>query len=306
MTTVPPEVQAYLKRLDRALRPVPRDVASAIRAGITEELAGLEPQEAVERVRSFDDPEAIAAAALGESRADARPAPRRRALWIVGAVAAVVVVALVVAASVSGWLSGPGPDRDAQPASPSASAFPMPNLGPSPAPATPGPDELEKLRLEEQDRQWDAVTATYPDAVRPADPFQEYRDPNDSTALLGCLTAAGLPVDLGSTVGGGGPVSVGTSTSTEAEEVASFTCWAGYPTKPVAPMTTAQLDYLYSYLTEYLVPCYEANGITNAKAPSREDFVSQWPNQGWFPDTTSAALSDQEQRRIDSTCKRPD
>lgn len=306
MTTVPPEVQAYLKRLDRALRPVPRDVASDIRAGITEELAGLDPQDAVERVRSFDDPEAIAAAALGESRADAQQAPRRRAIWIVGAVAAVVVVALVVAASVSGWLSGPGPDRDAQPAGPSASAFPLPDLGPSPAPATPGPDELEKLRLDEQDRQWDAVTATYPDAARPADPFQEYRDPNDSTALLGCLTAAGLPVGLGSTVGGGGTVSVGTSTSTEAEEVASFTCWASYPTKPVAPMTTAQLDYLYSYLTEYLVPCYEANGITNEKAPSREDFVSQWPNQGWFPDTTSAALSDQEQQRIDSTCKRPD
>jgi len=306
MTTVPPEVQAYLKRLDRALRPVPRNVASDIRAGITEELAGLDSQDAVERVRSFDDPEAIAAAALGESRADAQQAPRRRAIWIVGAVAAVVVVALVVAASVSGWLSGPGPDREAQPAGPSASAFPMPDLGPSPAPATPGPDELEKLRLDEQDREWDAVTATYPDAVRPADPFQEYRDPNDSTALLGCLTAAGLPVDLGSTVGGGGPVSVGTSTSTEAEEVASFTCWAGYPTKPVAPMTAAQLDYLYSYLTEYLVPCYEANGITNEKAPSREDFVSQWPNQGWFPDTTSAALSDQEQQRIDSTCKRPD
>ncbi|ROS29958.1 hypothetical protein EDF22_1712 [Rathayibacter sp. PhB127] len=108
-TSAPREVQTYLKRLDRALRPVPRDVASAIRDVIDEELAGLEPTEALERVRSFDEPESIAAAALGESRTHPKPAGRARVIWIV---AAGVVVVLAVAL-VSTWALAPGPTPEA-------------------------------------------------------------------------------------------------------------------------------------------------------------------------------------------------
>ncbi|PPI00065.1 hypothetical protein C5C95_05685 [Rathayibacter sp. AY1B7] len=298
-TSAPREVQTYLKRLDRALRPVPRDVASAIRDGIDEELAGLEPAEAIERVRSFDEPESIAAAALGESRTHPTPAGRARVIWIVAS-GAVVVLAVAL---VSTWALAPGPTPEAT--SSSVVAYPMPDLGPSPAPTPLAPDEQEQLRIQEQDRQWEGVLAGFPDATRPADPFQEYRDPNDSTALLGCLTAAGLTVDLGSNAAGGGPVSIMTSASTEAESVAAFTCWSSYPTTPVVPMTSEQIDYLYSYLTEYLVPCYEANGIENPDAPSRTDFIDQWPNQGWFPSTSEAWLTDDEQEAIDEACTRP-
>lgn len=197
---------------------------------------------------------------------------------------------------------------DAPTTSPTAEGavvYPMPDLGPSPAPAPLDADRLEALRIEQQDQQWQGVVATYPSAVRPADPFREYRDEAAAPELVDCLEAAGIPVDIGTDADGEGPAGLMVSPVDEAESVASFTCWSTYPTTPIAPMTTEQIDYLYSYLTEYLVPCYEANGATITAAPSRADFVSQWPQQGWFPTTAESSFTFEEEAAIEEACVRP-
>lgn len=64
----------YLARLDEALRDVPHGVASDIRAGIAEELQGLPPAAASERIAQLGDPESIAREALA---ADAGSGTRR-------------------------------------------------------------------------------------------------------------------------------------------------------------------------------------------------------------------------------------
>jgi hypothetical protein len=184
-------------------------------------------------------------------------------------------------------------------------AYPMPDLGPSPAPAVLDPEGTEKLRLEEQDRQWESVTITYPDATRPADPFQQYRDSIDSVELTDCFAAAGLQVDIGTTADGSGRTGISVSPEDESQAISAYECWAAYPSTPIAPMTTEQLDYLYSYLTQYLVPCYEANGVTVPEAPPRDDFVSNWPDQGWFPSTGEARITAEKDQAINETCVHP-
>ena len=97
-----------------------------------------------------------------------------------------------------------------------------------------------------------------------------------------------------------------TSPADEREAVAAYTCSAAHPSPPVAPMTTEQIDYLYGYLTQYLVPCWEANGVTTVpEAPGRADFVAQWPEQGWFPTLSGEFLTAEAERAIDEVCIRP-
>ncbi|MFE6997312.1 hypothetical protein ACFVAE_15205 [Microbacterium sp. NPDC057659] len=64
----------YLARLDAALRDVPHGIASDIRAGIAEELAGLATDAAAARIAQLGDPETIAREAL-EAGGAQRTAP---------------------------------------------------------------------------------------------------------------------------------------------------------------------------------------------------------------------------------------
>jgi len=66
-------------------------------------------------------------------------------------------------------------------------------------------------------------------------------------------------------------------------DVASYVCAAKYFVKPSPPPTAPELDYTYTYLIEFLTPCLEAHGQTVPTPISREAFVSEYPNQHWYP-----------------------
>ena len=65
-TDLPDESRVYLRRLDEALVGVQADTAAEIRAGIGEELAGLDRTAAQERIAQLGDPAFIAAEARSE------------------------------------------------------------------------------------------------------------------------------------------------------------------------------------------------------------------------------------------------
>lgn len=164
---------------------------------------------------------------------------------------------------------------------------PMPDLGPSPAPAPQNAAETEQRRLSNADQAWQQLLVQYPSAVRPPAPFGGYiTDSTEVAVMTQCYTEQGVPIAEGYPVGakkGDKPSSIGAEADNEQEAIGAWACNVEHPYRPGLPPTPQQLGYLYDYLTKFLVPCYEANGITEIPAPSRAEFVASWPHQNWFP-----------------------
>jgi hypothetical protein len=164
-----------------------------------------------------------------------------------------------------------------------AVAYPMPDLGPSPTPAPLSKEDREALRLASADTNWQNVVAQYPNAVRPTVEFQGYGSGETYfETLLACYEDSGVEGDRGIDADGN-LAGVGFSSDNEADTVAAFACQSMHPSEPFARPTDEMLGYNYDYLTQFIVPCYEANGMANPPAPSREEFIANWPNQNWFP-----------------------
>lgn len=68
----------FLARLDAAMREVPHGVATEIRAGITEEFAGLDAASTAQRIAQLGDPTRIAEEAQAESRPPRTSAAERK------------------------------------------------------------------------------------------------------------------------------------------------------------------------------------------------------------------------------------
>ena len=188
---------------------------------------------------------------------------------------------------------------------PLAVSVPMPDLGPSPAPVSLTPEQTEQLRVQARDSAWQGVLTQYPDAVRPDVPFDGYLDAADEmTVMSACYTQHGVPISNGYAIGakkGDPPTSVGGEASNEHQAIGLYFCTAEHPGRPTGPPTTEQLSWMYDYLTRFLVPCYEANGLSVPPAPSKQDFVTKWPNQNWFPSAGMTSNPDKD-AAIDRAC----
>lgn len=159
----------------------------------------------------------------------------------------------------------------------------MPDLGPSPAPDVLPDEQIEQMRLTQQDSDWQMVTFMFPDAARPAVDFERYTEADGYIdQLKTCYVASDLR--LGVKVNEIGETEFNDAEVTnEKDYLAKFDCRATVVIKP-EKWNVAQIGYHYDYLTKFLVPCYAANGIVNVPAPSREDYIAKWPNPRWYPD----------------------
>jgi hypothetical protein len=211
---------------------------------------------------------------------------KARSLSSFGRLISVLAIGLVGTGLLAGCTA---PDAATRPSSqPSAIAeaavtIDMPDLGPSPAPDQLSDERTEQLRLKQQDIDWRPVAHMHPGAVRPEVAFAGYADKDTYLDTLhACYTASGLTLgmkvnEIGETVVNDAEV------DSEAHYLARFTCRATVTLKP-EPWNAAQIGYHYDYLTEFLAPCYAANGLPSVQAPSRADYVANWPNPGWVPD----------------------
>ncbi|WP_157416531.1 hypothetical protein [Agromyces allii] len=217
--------------------------------------------------------------------------PDRRRLGVAGCLA-------LAAASVSLLTSCATPSTAAEPSAPpptpstpaevaaSIVTIEMPDLAPYPEPDPPLSEaESEARRVADADAQWQGVLATYPDAVRPADPFAGYLTEEERKPLLrSCVEAAGITIDEGHSLDPDAPPSIGWSTNTEAEMVAAYACQMMHPTKITQPSANdAQLGWIYDYMVAFYAPCYEANGIAVPPPPGRDVWVETYPGYVWFP-----------------------
>ncbi|MDR2996765.1 MAG: DUF1700 domain-containing protein, partial [Microbacterium sp.] len=99
----------YLARLDAALRDVPHGIASDIRAGIAEELAGLDADAAAARIAQLGDPETIAREAMDAGAAQrpvAAPKPPVTATKGFAIIAALALSFGGFVIPVMGWFVG--------------------------------------------------------------------------------------------------------------------------------------------------------------------------------------------------------
>lgn len=192
--------------------------------------------------------------------------------------------------------------------SPSFAAYPVPaDLGAEPASDILSDSEIEALRVQYEDQAWSDLLLRFPDAVRPGVHFAGYvSETDDRVAIMtACYEPYGIPLDHG-TIADGTVVSVGPSGDSEEEELAGFVCRSEHPSRPTAPLNTAQKVWVYRYLTEFLAPCYAANGIENPPPPSREDFVAKWPNQNWWPSSGNMPLDGDADAALQKACPLPE
>jgi hypothetical protein len=207
-----------------------------------------------------------------------------RVFTVIPAAVAVVVLVAGCTAPVDPVRASTGSPT---PAAGAAKTIEMPDLGPSPAPSVLSEEELERLRLAQQDVGWQRVSFMHPAAERPSVVFEGYTGDDDYLDTLhACLVENG--VNLGvkvNEVGEEEPTAA--SPTDEPGAIADFVCRSTVVVKP-SPWNAAQIGYHYDYLTRFLVPCYAANGIENKPAPSREEYISLWPNPGWAPELGDA------------------
>ena len=158
----------------------------------------------------------------------------------------------------------------------------MPDLGPSPAPDVLSDGEVERLRLQTQDSDWQRVTFMFPNAARPTVPFERYTEADSYVDTLdACYVESGLRLGvLVNEIGESRPS--GAEPTSSDDYVSQFVCRATVVAMPTT-WNSAQIGYHYDYLTRFLAPCYAANGIENPPAPSREEYLAKWPNPGWAP-----------------------
>ena len=232
---------------------------------------------------------------------------RMRWRWIACA-GGVAMLAALAGCSSSATASGHSSGTPSPTPTPLAVTVPMPDLGPSPAPAPQTAAETEQRRLSNADQAWEQLLLQYPSAVRPQVTFGGYiTDASEVAVMSACYTEQGVPIANGYPAGakkGDKPSSIGAEADTEQEAIGAYVCNVEHPYRPSPPPTAQQLGYLYDYLTEFLVPCYEANGITELPAPTRAAFVANWPHQNWFP-TDGAAMDGDRAAAIARACPPP-
>lgn len=184
---------------------------------------------------------------------------------------------------------------------------PMPDLDPVPDPAPQlTAAESEAARLADADAQWEALLITYPDAVRPADPFVEYiTDAERLEVRRACFEAAGLQIEEGraATDPDGPVISVSALTANEAEAITAWSCETSRPVeRTAAGPTDAELGWIYDYLVTYSAPCLAANGFENPPPASRVEWVANWPEYVWFPSTGDAPIDPHLEQAVFELC----
>lgn len=125
------------------------------------------------------------------------------------------------------------------------------------------------------DSLWRSLAARYPGAERPSVDLVRYVTPREwATAQSDCLHEAGFP-DVSVMDDGGLQVLGVPDSQKEALAVAQYVCGVKYAIDPqyTDPFTEDELNSIYVYYVDFLVPCLTGQGYSVADVPSRGSFV---------------------------------
>jgi len=227
------------------------------------------------------------------------------------AIAAAVLLTAVLAAC-----AGPGTSAPEYPETPETHAsfapvdFDAPELPPYPPNVVIDAEKSEELRLRNEDATWEwAVLQRYPDAQRPAVPFDEYVEVDEQRDLvLDCYVDSGVPHQV--SLDGEG---IEKTMVTEEQVIAAFVCDSRFTPVPSDDFTPEQMGWFYDYWVSSYIPCREANGFTiteeSGPTPTREEYTAQrlanqadFTTQVWYPYFDDWALTEWDRRVLDEAC----
>ncbi len=90
----------------------------------------------------------------------------------------------------------------------------------------------------------------------------------------------------------------------EAYELANYICYARYPVdqSTIPVFGDEQINILYSYYVDHLVPCLEANGYPIEYVPSKATFRATFESDQWAPygAVDAARISDEDWQSLTS------
>jgi hypothetical protein len=177
----------------------------------------------------------------------------------------------------------------------------MPDASPSLPPISDA--ERAQIYSGEADGQWELVVGRYPDATRPDVTEVRSVDPSEwGKVMTACLRGEGY--DASAAVGGGIasgdiPVSQG-----EAYAIALYKCTVQFPFDPhyYIPLVESQVEFLYRYYVDELVPCLAKSGYEVQDPPSWTSFRDQFgAEHAWAP-YVSLHLSPTQSAAAESKC----
>jgi len=205
-----------------------------------------------------------------------------------GLVAAVGLIAVLSGCAGVETPSGPTPSADPVAIWAEHHAEFLAEHGEFPAGDPPFSEEEAHAALPGQtDQAWtNFVLSGYPDAVRPTEGFVRWQVPEDQTStssdLANCITSRGLQLDYG-TDADGNIVGLGSSGPSTVDTVmAQFYCsYVAYPQRPSPPPNAARLGYIWNAYNEFLLPCYEANGVPQSPIAPRDEWIADYPRSTW-------------------------
>ena len=150
----------------------------------------------------------------------------------------------------------------------------------------------------------DYVTSLYPDAELPVVDRVRFVDPSEyGVVFSACMTEAGFAASV--TADNGLQFEPIPDEQAEAQTVALYACRAKYPTHPrfLRAFTEEQLQYLYRYSSDTVIPCLEDRGIAVPELPSESIFKQNYGGDGaWFPYQNALAMPVDELNTLMEQC----
>lgn len=142
-------------------------------------------------------------------------------------------------------------------------------------------DEVQLLLARNIDGVWMGMGLD--DAKRPPDPAVVFIDQDQwAPSMASCMTDQGFTGYVGDESG----LQVGNYVEREDESIAWYLCQATYQHDPneYGGLNGRQLEYMYDYNRDILVPCLEAHGVDVGTPPDREAAVTVGGDSaGWNP-----------------------
>ncbi len=142
------------------------------------------------------------------------------------------------------------------------------------------PDELTDFRSYLLDSYWESTGLS--DDLRPPPPAATTVTPEEWIfAYVKCMNNEGF--DNYTLVDGGYSFNNGSAARSDDEVIADYLCNTRYEIDGQfdSLYNEAQLDYLFTYYQQILVPCVQLLGYDVVDAPTRAQFADNWG--GWHP-----------------------
>ena len=160
-----------------------------------------------------------------------------------------------------------------------------------------------KLLAADRENALEQLRAQYPDAKPPTASVKKLVAPKEwASTLSNCMNRAGFDTRV---QGGGVAYSSLPKEQQETYALAFYVCSVEYPIDPVdsAPLSTAEMRFLYSYLTGPLTNCLKEHGASVSSPPSEQTFADSYSSTGgWTPYSGVTDVSQAEWAKLNKAC----